>query len=70
MSALQGTKYVGSAIVYSVTIPENARNREGATALISFLLSGEGRKIVENHSLRLIPPLVSGESDADACQRC
>ena len=60
----QGAKYVGSAIVYSVTIPENAPNREGATALVSFLLSGEGRKILEKHSLRLIPPLVSGDRDA------
>jgi molybdate/tungstate transport system substrate-binding protein len=60
----QGAKYAGSAIVYSVTIPENARNREGAAALIGFLLSGEGRKIIENHSLRIIPPLVSGDRDA------
>ena len=60
----QGAKYAGSAIVYSVTIPENARNREGAAALIGFLLSGEGRKIIENHSLRIIPPLVSGDRDS------
>ena len=60
----QGTKYAGSAIVYSITIPENARNREGAIALVSFLLSDEGRKIVEKHALRLIRPLVSGEIDA------
>jgi molybdate/tungstate transport system substrate-binding protein len=60
----QGAKYAGSAIVYSVTIPENARNREGAAALIGFLLSGEGRKIIEHHSLRIIPPIVSGDRDA------
>ena len=60
----QGTKYAGSAIVYSITIPENARNRDGAVALVSFILSDEGRKIVEKHALRLIQPLVSGEVDA------
>jgi molybdate/tungstate transport system substrate-binding protein len=60
----QGAKYAGSAIVYSVTIPEHARNREGAAALIGFLLSDEGRKIIENHNLRIIPPLVSGDRDA------
>jgi molybdate/tungstate transport system substrate-binding protein len=60
----KGGKYVGSAIVYSITIPETARNREGAVALISFLLSDEGRKIVERHELRLIQPVVSGEIDA------
>jgi molybdate/tungstate transport system substrate-binding protein len=60
----KGTKYVGSAIVYSVTIPETSKNREGAIALVSFILSDEGRKIVERHALRLIQPLVSGEIDA------
>jgi len=60
----QGTKYAGSAIVYSITIPENARNREGAVALVSFILSDEGRKIVEKHALRLIQPSVSGEVNA------
>ena len=60
----KGTKYVGSAIVYSITIPETSQNHAGAIALVGFLLSEEGRKIVEKHALRLIQPLVSGEIDA------
>jgi molybdate/tungstate transport system substrate-binding protein len=60
----KGAKYIGSAIVYSIAIPENAHNREGAIELVSFLLSDEGRKIVEEHALRLIQPLVFGEADA------
>ncbi len=60
----KGIKYIGSAIVYSVTIPETSKNREGAIALVSFLLSGESRKIVEKHALRLIQPVFSGEIDA------
>ena len=60
----KGVAYSGSAIVYSVTIPERSQNREGAIALVSFLLSDEGRKIVEQHALRLVQPLVSGEIDA------
>jgi molybdate/tungstate transport system substrate-binding protein len=60
----KGTRYVGSAIVYSITIPETSQNREGAIALASFLLSDEGRKIVEKHALRLIHPVISGEIDA------
>jgi ABC-type Fe3+ transport system substrate-binding protein len=60
----KGTTYAGSAIVYSITIPETSQNREGAIALVGFLLSEEGRKIVEKHALRLIQPLVSGEIDA------
>ena len=59
----KGTQHVGSAIVYSITIPESARNREGAIALVGFLLSDDGRKIVEKHALRFIQPLVSGEID-------
>jgi molybdate/tungstate transport system substrate-binding protein len=60
----KGTKYDGSAIVYSITIPETSQNRQGAIALVNFLLSGEGRKIVEKHALRLIQPVVSGAVDA------
>jgi molybdate/tungstate transport system substrate-binding protein len=57
----KGTTYSGASIVYSVTIPEISRNREGAIALVGFLLSGEGRKILEKHRFRLIQPLVSGD---------
>jgi molybdate/tungstate transport system substrate-binding protein len=60
----QGTKYTGSAIVYSITIPEVSQNRAGAIALVSFLLSDEGRKILEKHCLQLIQPSVSGEAGA------
>ena len=60
----KGTTYRGASIVYSVTIPETSRNREGAIALVGFLLSGEGRKILEKHRFRLIQPLVSGDTGA------
>jgi molybdate/tungstate transport system substrate-binding protein len=60
----KGAKFAGSAIVYSITIPETSPNRAGAIALVGFLLSDEGRKIVEKHALRLVQPLVSGQIDA------
>jgi ABC-type Fe3+ transport system substrate-binding protein len=60
----KGTTYRGASIVYSVTIPETSRNREGATALVGFLLSGEGRKILEKHRFRLIQRVVSGDTGA------
>jgi molybdate/tungstate transport system substrate-binding protein len=60
----KGTKFSGAAIVYSITIPETSQNPAGAIALVVFLLSDQGRKIVEKHALRLIQPLVSGEIDA------
>lgn len=60
----KGTTYRGASIVYSITIPETSRNREGAIALVGFLLSGEGRKILEKHRFRLIQSLVSGDTGA------
>jgi molybdate/tungstate transport system substrate-binding protein len=60
----RGVTYSGSAIVYSITIPEHSQNRDGAIALVSFLLANEGRRIVEKHALRLVQPLVSGEIEA------
>jgi len=47
-----------SAIVYSIAIPENAQSREGAIGLVGFLLSDEGRKIMEEHALLTIQPMV------------
>ena len=46
----------GSAIVYSVTIPRNAENREAAEAYVSFLLSPAGRKIIEKNGQSVIAP--------------
>lgn len=57
----KGTTSSGSAIVYSITIPENSQNRDGAIALVSYLLSDDGREIMEKHALRMIHPVVSGE---------
>jgi len=60
----KGITYSGSAIVYTVTIPENSQNREGAIALVSYLLSDEGREITEKHALQIIHPGVFGEIEA------
>jgi molybdate/tungstate transport system substrate-binding protein len=60
----KGVTYSGSAIVYSITIPEHSQNRDGAIALVNFLLADEGRKIVEKHALRPVQPMVSGEIEA------
>jgi molybdate/tungstate transport system substrate-binding protein len=60
----RGVTYSGSAIVYSVTIPENSQNREAAIALVGFLLSDEGRKIMAKHALRIVQPVLSGEIGA------
>jgi molybdate/tungstate transport system substrate-binding protein len=60
----KGTRYNGSAIVYSITIPENSQNRGGAAAFVSYLLSDDGGKIIKRHALHVIQPVVSGELEA------
>ncbi len=60
----KGTTYHGGAIVYTITIPETSRNREGAVAFVRFLLSSEGRAILETHGLPLIRPLIHGDRGA------
>ncbi|GAG48395.1 unnamed protein product, partial [marine sediment metagenome] len=53
----------GSAIVYSVTIPRTAENRETAEAWVSFLLSPEGRKIMEDNGQSVITPAIVDHFD-------
>jgi len=54
---------VGSAIVYSVTIPKNAENREMAEAYLELLLSPEGQKIMEKNGQSVITPAVVDNYD-------
>lgn len=58
-----GTKTTlwGEPIVYSVTIPSNAPNPSGAEAFVAFLLSPEGRALVERSGQPpVLPPVVTG----------
>jgi molybdate/tungstate transport system substrate-binding protein len=51
------SKITGAPILFSLTIPENARNKEGALKFIRFLFSPEGRKITaDNFQPQLNPP--------------
>lgn len=60
----KGKAYQGGAIVYTIALPETSRNREGAIAFISFLMSTDGRKLLEKHGLQLIRPVVTGDQEA------
>jgi molybdate/tungstate transport system substrate-binding protein len=55
------TTLLGEPIVYSVTIPSNAPNPSGAQAFVAFLLSPEGRALVERSGQPpVLPPVVTG----------
>jgi molybdate/tungstate transport system substrate-binding protein len=46
----------GASIVYSVTVPKDARNRQVAEAFVAFLLSPDGRTIMEESGQPTIAP--------------
>ncbi len=46
----------GEPMVYSVTIPKNAPNREAAEAWVALLLSEKGREIMERNGQRCLEP--------------
>jgi len=49
----------GAPMVYGITIPNNAPNKEGAIRFVEFLLGPEGREIMKkNGQPQLIPPRV------------
>jgi molybdate/tungstate transport system substrate-binding protein len=55
----------GKPIVYGITIPEDHKiypnNKKGAIKFLNFILSEDGRKIMENSGQNPIyPPLVTG----------
>jgi molybdate/tungstate transport system substrate-binding protein len=48
----------GEPMVYSVTIPKRARNRKAAEAFVAFLLSAEGRRIIERNGQPFLRPVI------------
>lgn len=56
-------EFRGEPIVYSVTIPKNAENHEMAQAWVSFLLSPDGRKIMEKNGQSVITPAIVDHLD-------
>ncbi|HBW46368.1 TPA: tungstate ABC transporter substrate-binding protein WtpA [bacterium] len=52
----------GSPIVYGVTIPKNAANKDGAELLLKFIFSERGKNIFKESGQNFIsPPIVIGE---------
>ncbi len=58
----RGTTFVGTPILFTITIPNTARNLAGAIAFIRFVLSEEGRAIARHYGLRSVPLLVGGDA--------
>ncbi|TYB30527.1 MAG: tungstate ABC transporter substrate-binding protein WtpA [Candidatus Mcinerneyibacterium aminivorans] len=55
---------IGAPMVYGITIPKNAENKELAKKFLLFLFSNEGIEIMENNGQPFIyPPIVTGNRD-------
>src|SRR5215210_144004 len=59
-----GTKYVGSPIVYTVTIPSTVRNRQGALAFAQYLLTEPGQVELSAQGLVKAQPKLAGDASA------
>lgn len=56
-----GEWHAGKPTVYGVTIPENAPHREGAIEFVKFLISQEGRQVLQNCGQPPIVPAVASD---------
>lgn len=54
----------GSAIVYTITIPNTSKNKAGAIAFVNFLFSAQGKAILTGDGLTLATPTVKGDASA------
>ncbi len=54
----------GSATVYTITIPNTSKNKDGAIAFVNFLFSTQGKAILTGDGLILVTPTVKGDTSA------
>ncbi|HEX6294281.1 MAG TPA: extracellular solute-binding protein [Nitrososphaeraceae archaeon] len=57
-----GETIYGNSIFFSFTIPTTVKNIEGAISFVKFLLSDNGKKILEQNGLSPIKPISQGDS--------
>jgi molybdate/tungstate transport system substrate-binding protein len=57
-----GETIYGNPIFFSFTIPNTVENIEGAVSFVKFLLSENGKKILEQDGLSPIKPILQGDS--------
>jgi molybdate/tungstate transport system substrate-binding protein len=61
---LDGSLTFGKPIVFDITIPNTARNTEGAIQFVKFLFSDQGKKIFDNDGFKLLPLTAGGNKTA------
>ncbi len=54
----------GSATVYTITIPNTSKNKDGAIAFVNFLFSAQGKALLTGDGLTLVTPTVKGDTSA------
>jgi molybdate/tungstate transport system substrate-binding protein len=56
-----GHRVLGEPIYFSATIPETAKNLNGAVAFVKFLLSSNGEHILKTQGLNYLKPGIEGD---------
>ena len=57
-----GETIYGNSIIFSFTIPNTVENIEGAISFVKFLLSENGKKMLEQDGLSPIKPILQGDT--------
>jgi molybdate/tungstate transport system substrate-binding protein len=53
----------GEPVLFSITIPQSSKNKDGATSFVSFIISKNGSQILENQGLHHITTIPKGDTD-------
>ncbi len=61
---IDGIRYRGEPIAFSLTIPSAAANPSGAARVIQFMVAGEGKKILDESGLAVTPLVFHGNRKA------
>jgi molybdate/tungstate transport system substrate-binding protein len=62
--ALSFPPAITSQAIYTVTIPHNATNPEGAAEFVAFLLGSDGQRLLKEHCLTPQRMHISGDASA------
>lgn len=60
----RGVTFRGAPIVFTATVLEGAKNREGGTALVRFLVGSQGADVLSDYGVQPLPPVVTGDAGA------